>query len=574
MSHPNKTRIAVASNKRSNMDLTAPHLTTTDWYQFTVAKAMELVPNQKIDVRHELFTRLEPLAVPTFGRGQFRNYAFWVPFRVVFPAWNDFITDSPHTFDTGISGMVRSTPLLSNSVLLEYLTGNGNSLVTDVQDSAYDFNFVNSEAKYVFTSRGRYIYKLLRSLGYAPIFDRNCTKKYSALPLLCLAKIYADWFWPAQYANLQSVAQINALFTKNSVSAYELTRYDLSTIFDCLSYITYNQSYLTSAWDNPSAPNNLGTSYFEIDDLTNENIQVKNDNVNAWLSPDNTGGFTQYALTALRSLSDYLKRHQLVGSRSIDRYLARFGIKLSSEKTMRSVLIDKYFQDIQFGDVTSTASTDGASLGDFAGKGLSFGDGSYTVDSNGEYGMFIVVTLACPAVDYYQGMNRQVMHTTKLDFFTPEFDALGTQAISSAEAYVPMVDNIVEGNELYDSVFGFTPRYAEYKVPYAMLTGDYALGSRNVGKDSWYLFRDLKPLSELNPGSPLVHDLDFALTTDSAQYDRIFNNTDSTNDHFNVIHMFYIDSSMPASSLYDTYQFMDDDKSEHVSMDVNGTTLN
>ena len=67
-----------------------------------------------------------------------------------------------------------------------------------------------------------------------------------------------------------------------------------------------------------------------------------------------------------------------------------------------------------------------------AGKGISYGDDKYSIDTNGEYGMYLAVSIIVPKVYNYQGCNRHVLHTTRLDFWTPEFDNLGTQAISSA----------------------------------------------------------------------------------------------------------------------------------------------
>ena len=581
MAFPTKMKMPVASHNRSQHDLSAPHITTSNFMEFTVAKAMELAPGQSIDVYHEEFVRLEPLSVPTFGRAEIRNYSFFVPFRTVWKPWTDFIDDKQHINSTTAQTLTYC-PTVKNYYITALLISSSCSTVVS-GDGAYDVKASNGN-KYLFNSFGRYVYKTLRSLGYAPVFDMRTdvssyNVSFSAMPLLAYAKVFYDWFFPSAYSGTDSSVNVAKIFERTGT--FDLSQGDMLNIFRMTSVIAYDQDYLTSAWENPTQPNDASqSSYFSIQDV-NQGLDTEVSGGGGYmpsLTTSSMGSLSQYALTALKALSDYLKRNQMVGSRSIDRYLARFGVKLSSEKLMRSVLINRAVQNIQFGDVTSTASTDGATLGDFAGKGISYGDDKYTVDSNGEYGMYLAVSVIVPKVYNYQGCNRHVLHTTKLDFWTPEFDNVGTQAIASAEAYVPMeYSSTADAYSLYSSVYGYIPKYAEYKVPFASLTGDYLLPSRNVGKDAWNLFRDFSFLFNASTSGgakePLMHDYAVAVSSDKDQYSRIFMNTNADDDHFNIIHNFDIKSSFPGKSLYDTYEFEDEDKSNKVSVDINGTTL-
>ena len=137
---------------------------------------------------------------------------------------------------------------------------------------------------------------------------------------------------------------------------------------------------------------------------------------------------SEYALTALKSLTDFMKRNQLAGSKAADRYLARFGKALTSEQLGRSVYLGASMQDIQIGDIMSTSDTvngnAGEQLGAYAGKGISYGNGHFDYETK-EYGMFITVCSIVPKVGYFQGIDRTVKHLSKLDFYMPEFDNLG-----------------------------------------------------------------------------------------------------------------------------------------------------
>lgn len=607
MNYPNKTQVPVASHNRTKLNLSAPHITTADFMQFNVAKILHLVPGQSVDIKHMTFTRLEPMPVPTFGRARIFNRAYFVPFRTVWSSWMDFINDTPHSYDDGTTGALfgipTTAPWLRMIDLIETFVEDS-EFCNQVTDSSADFNYgtliddlsANKGMSYKFTNLGRWAYKMLRSLGYGITFSdydalpEQNLQKLSALPLLCAAKVYCDFYFPAQYSQTQEMLEVQRFFTRNIpddlLADTWFTSTDIRTILKLMYNIAYSSDYFTSAWDNPYAPNAGLSSDLAIDDITQNNNQRVvfggSEGDNTKLSPqiENPNAIyniSQYSLTALKSLTDYVKRNQIVGSRSLDRYLARYGFNLTAEKLNRCIKISEYSQDIQFGDVTATADTardDGAPLGGYAGKGLSYDTGSFDFQTV-EHGCIIIISTIVPDVAYYQGLQRSVLHIDKTDFWTPEFDNLGVQAISAQELYVPLDTEQIQGNQGYDDkVFGFAPRYAEYKIPYAQLTGDYTLPSKNVGKDSWNLFRDVSQSNRGEDGEILPHSLNFVLANDRNQYNRIFYYPSQDVDHFNVIHDFTISSIFPGKGVFDTYEFDDEDKSKKVTMDVGGLTDN
>lgn len=604
--YPQKLKLPIATNSRSRQNVGGSHVTTANFMEFNVARAMELVPGQSLDIIHETFSRLEPLLVPTFGGAEIRNRAFWVPYRTVFPAFTDMITDVRHQFDstagTGNMQIVQHCPLISNAALYALMTSPNVSTLssnTEAPDFEYYENSTAAPAKRVLTPFGRYVYKVLRSLGYAVVWTPSNTDTYTAMPLLCLMRVFVDWYYPSQYAESAQVAVMLSYLNSNKVpnSTSMFTGPQLLAIFQQMYKVSYDPSYLVSAWDNPNGPNTSTSSGYVIQDINN--IGGKNQYSDAVVFNNGSTGvdagamkgpailgqdqdfqgvnkISQYALTALKSLSDYLKRHQLAGSRALDRYLARFGYKLPAEKLNRSALIESYMQRIDFFDVTSTSSTDGASLGSFAGKGVSYGDGQFKVDSNGEYGMLIIISTIVPDEFHWQGIHRHVLHKSRLDFFTPEFDALGVQAISKAEAFVPMNNAKASSTmkEYGNSVFGYAPRYAEYKMGFSQITGDYALPSQEVSREAWTMGRDLSAIFESDTPASFGHDVNFVVAGDSTQYNRIFQYQGDEQDKFNIIHRFKIQSSFPGRSMYDDYEFRDEDKSKAITVDVNGSTVN
>lgn len=573
MAFPQKTSLPVALDSRSKQDISCKHVTTTNFMQFNVAYANELVPGQQINFHHELFTRLEPLTLPTFGEATIRNHAFWVPYRTIFPGWNDFYNDTPHIYSGGYLTNITTAPFITNSNFIGFLT---NSEIATQVSNAVAYDFKTERSAYNFTPLGRLAYKILRTLGYSPTFNLSDDSPHCALPLLALMRVYHDWFYPSQYANDELSTFIGKFFTDNNEYLLRsiMSSADLIKVFKCITRLAYDESYFTSAWDNPNSPNDGLSSNMEFIDITGYGSVKNFEGPTQQITPTyQNGGITEYGLTALKALSDYMKRNQISGSRAMDRYYSRFGMKLTSEQLNRSVLINTYSQPLKFGDVTSTAETTGASLGSYAGKGISYGTNSYEVDTNKEMGMFIVISSVIPHLDYYQGAQRYTQHLSKTDFYTPEFDALGCQAISKAEVYVPM-DGTTHSADYSNQVFGFTSRYAEYKVGKSLMTGDYILGSRNIGKAAWTLFRDLSHIYDSVGADNFTHSYDFITSTDADQYQRIFSNLNFGDDQFNLIHDFKIDSSFPGKSLFDTYEFENENHKNRVTVDINGTTIN
>lgn len=590
-----QVNVPIAQKTFSNFPLYGDHVTTTNFMELNVPKCMELVPNESIKYAMQTYTRLSPLLKPTFGRAEIRNRHFFVPFRTVWPAFLDFIDDVPHLFDDGESSLVGTVPVIYNLDFLDFLTSNtcaeivtGSTNLAEQSDFFVTSDTGSNENWYRFTTFGRWCYKILRSLGYSPVMDRRCSSSDSALPLMCLMKVHADWFFPSQYCNTDRYDYLVSFLERNVLhdpgESY-IKAQDLEDIFMQLNDITYDNDYFTAAWDNPNSPNDGLSSSFNINDISGSDIENTSDystvsntkygdgtpsiSNNLVLDGMSIFNISSYMLTALQSMSDYLKRHQLAGSRVIDRYLARHGIKLSSETLRRSILLGEQKNSIRFSDVTSFASTDGADLGDYAGKAEGVVRDSIEFTAK-EYGMLISVSTIIPYTQYYQGINRHVKHIGKLDFWTEEYDALGTQAIYKSELYAPLSNPNDNDMSAYNNgVFGFTGRYGEYKVGQSLITGDYILNSRNVGDDAWTLFRDLSHF-ELED---VVHGYNFISNRDKRQYNRIFSGVIEDVDKFNVIHSFEIDVRFPGKKLFDTYEFKDEDKSRKVTMPIGGTTL-
>lgn len=214
-SYLDKAQINTAITDNTKLDLGHQHITTADFMQLNVSMIQELVPGSKLDVNMESFARLNPLVVPTFGRAGMRHRAFWVPFRTLFRGFTDMIVDAPHVGSAGYSAgatgaLIGSVPRVSAGDLCDaFLNYVGTSstdsagmiyqVTPNAQNSNWDFQYTTGGVtySYCYSVKGRQCLKLLESLGYKLDWTQhNKSEYFSALPLLALAKIYTDWYYP------------------------------------------------------------------------------------------------------------------------------------------------------------------------------------------------------------------------------------------------------------------------------------------------------------------------------------------------------------------------------------------
>lgn len=613
--YPNRVSVPTAITDHSNQNLSCKHITTGNFMDFMIAKRLRVVPNQTLEISHNLFSRLDPLEVPTYGDSDIRSRAFFVPYRTVMPAWNDFIEDTIHNYSAGsqTSSLVPYAHRIKNSQLVQFFMLSNSSLgyeyhISDETDDLDTADIVvileNGTPKgYNLTAHGARCLKLLLQCGIGVNFNlygvasSSSTEIYhSAMQLLCVGKVYYDWYYQNQYINDEVAMSVEQLFNYDSSSqAFEeyFSYEKIALLFSVITKVNYDSDYFVSAWDNPVGPTDGSYSNVEIPDLTTKGTSSSYSVTYMDTERDGTpyisrnGGnpiirLSQFSLDALKSLNDYAKRKQIAGARVFDRYLAEYGITLESEALKRSVYLTDYVQPVQIGDVTSTSDTSGASLGSYAGKGISNGNGNFTFTCY-EHGEIIIISTIVPRVGYYQGADRTTYAQTRMDFWIPEFDSLGVQSLDTREVFMPLDarQQYPEGTTAFNTpvnynnlVFGFVPRYAEYKRGIDQITGDFRLRSRGAGNDSWTLFRDMLPSFAKNGVVGTKHDRIFTTGRDSSQYNRLFNVMNDDYDHFKIDHYFNIKSSFPGKSLFDDYEYKDEDKAKRVNIDVQGVKAN
>lgn len=590
----NKAVTPVAVAKMNKFPIHMSHLTTANFMEVNIPFAKQLVPKAHGKLVHKTFARADVLDRPCLGSAQFHNRAFWVPFRTVWEPWSDFITDTPHNQPSGTS-LIPNTPVIPWSVFVSTFTGHSGKYASITTGTVYDFQV--GSTKYVFTSVGRHAYKILRSLGYGIIWDYDKDSDYpSVLPLLCACKVFIDWYYPSAYAHYGIYASLDGILQRQVT--YSLTSVELDLCLDLLRYVSYDNDFFASCWDNPTGPNsNTGSTNFQLVDPTltpNSGLNpivIQDNNGTPWSSNDNPNPTNQFFSvrwdqwidSSIKALTQYVKRHQLAGARALDRYLLQYGVSLDADKLKRCVYLGEDSFPFEIGDVMSTADTSGAggsgaSLGAYAGKGIAYSaGGSFDFDSAGEYGFLFVFETIIPDVAYVQGWDRNVMCKYKLDFLNGEFDALGPDAVCQAEILLSKGGDVNGYNPgIADRIFGYAPRYYYLKIGQDRMSGDFACDSVNADLAGWSTVRLFDPNNYASGTGWLKHDFAFVQGGDALQYDRMFlayPEVDSP-DPFKIVHHSFLDMYAPMKPLYDDCLFDDLDDHQKVTSDPNGVKMN
>lgn len=227
-------------------------------------------------------------------------------------------------------------------------------------------------------------------------------------------------------------------------------------------------------------------------------------------------GISINELRRLNAVQKWLERNARAGSRYIEQILSHFGVRTPDFRLDRPEYLGGNKQVIGMAEVLQTSETAGSPQGSRAGVG--FGNmmakcRKYRVD---EHGLVLGLMSIIPASNMYvDGIPRMWTRNSKFDYYFPEFQNLGEQAINNKEIF-----GYVAGGIDPNATFGYTPRYAEYRYHPSRVTG---LMRTNMAY--WHMARIFNSQPNLNAN--------FVNTSSSLEdFDRLFPTDESLGDRF------------------------------------------
>lgn len=550
-----------AVKARNKFDLSRTHLTTMDFGEIVPLFVEETVPGDDIKVTGNYFSRMAPLVKPTYGKFSFKTMTSFVPYHQIASDADAWIVGK--TAFEGETPMQRWFSLASfvQFIITYCVTTSGATSANSV------FNYVNlggTQVYNVFTDKGKYWIKVMNALGYSlpegvdlrssASWQNVAYTRLSAYPLLAFFKAYNDYMSQSQRFNSSALSGfLRAVKFKKSATGFNtgngaLDETALNLLFSNL-FLNYENDYFVSAWQYQNSA--IGTNGDIASTVVPGNSleQANNDSLNTKLITSN-GAFTeisQRSLDWLQSYDNWVRRNNYSGSRAVQEVYSRFGIKTDDYKCDYAYVLGTDTMPIQVGDVTATADATGVPLGDYAGKGIMTGSKGVSYKVN-DYGILLILGYFTVVPMQAFGSDRRVLRSSPLDYYTPEFDGMGAEAISFGEVYAcPITD--VPNDTTYDTnVFGYTERYNSYRYGRDVITGEFRDYRKNGDMNVWHTGRnltDIRLAGNMIAQSTAMN----TLPQTGSEYNRIFSLGSGNENHFYMTAHFNVEAIRPMLNL-------------------------
>lgn len=231
--------------------------------------------------------------------------------------------------------------------------------------------------------------------------------------------------------------------------------------------------------DIPSDPLHLNEGHITESDgpvikyirgtLVNSNPQL--DVATADLSK--ASSITVEALREAFAVQEILESLSLRGSRFVEFLRGNFGVTPDDYRLQRPQFLGGLVSQVAVQTVLQTSGYSGDDSRDMtgyaAGRAFSAAGGTVFKQRFKEHGYIIGIASVMPQAYYYQGIPRHFLRKDRFDYYLVQTAHLGEQPIENKELYFDP-DNTFERN---NKVFGYIPRWAEYKVATNGIHGDF-----------------------------------------------------------------------------------------------------
>lgn len=483
--------VPVRRPKRNHFDLSHETKMTGRMGRLMPFMCIDTVPGDIFRNSSEIMLRMAPMLAPIMHRVDVTTHFFFVPNRLIWDEWPDFITGG----EAGTSEPVSP-------------------YVTFAQLAAQEEGYMETST-------------LWNYLGLPALSDNADSTQIpiSSLPFRAYQLIYNEYY---RDQNLETPLDIP------KTSGQEITG-SLATLFTIRDR-AWEKDYFTSAlpWTQRGVEAALPfeINYKPISDVVSVggtdlgDLQILSGDGNIFAQTPPVGvvsgrienledeGFSVTINELRRSirLQEWLEANARGGARYTEQIYVHFSERVPDYRLQRPEYLGGGKQAVVISEVLAKAGTDAqenANVGDMAGHGLSVGRSNRFSYKCVEHGWIIGLMSIVPRSAYFRGVPRKFLRTDKFDYYWKEFANLGEQAIQNIE----LVSNSGD-DEFLAGTFGYTPRYAEYKYENDRIVGDF---TNNL--QYWHLGRDIT--GEVTLTSDFV-----MCNTDRDDLNRIFYVTD------------------------------------------------
>lgn len=438
--------------RRYKHNLSSYKLLTCKMGELVPVNLVEVLPGDTFRGNSAVLLRCMPLVAPVMHPVQVRLHHWFVPARLVWSGFEDFITGGPD----GEGGSAGVYPTISSG-------GSGFTAGTLPDYLGIPPGVANlSVAAMPFRA-----YNLIFNLFYR---DQDLVSEVSqdstALQRIAWEKDYFGTArpWPQKGPDITL-----PLGTEAPV------RWDIKT-----GTTTGDGHYV---WDGQSAGGARVSASYSITGAAGSGGNLANGAAGTLYADLSTASAVNVNDVRLAfALQRYQEARARYGSEYVD-YLRYLGIRPSDARLQRPEYLGGGKQTIAFSEVLQTGvDAEDAGVGNLRGHGIA------AVRSRGfqsffeEHGFVISLLSVRPKVMYTNALDRMWSRRTKEDYFQKELEAVGQQVVYRREIFAE-ADNNGNGG---DKEFGYQNRYDEYRHQRSQVAGDF----RSSIANSWHLSRD------------------------------------------------------------------------------------
>lgn len=426
----------------------------------------EILPGDSFRVSTELLIRLQPLVAPVMHRLQVKTDFFFVPNRLVYDKWTEFITGGEKGNSAEIAPYIKIGPQTPSP--LQYGVG-----------SLWDY------------------FGLPPTNPSAHVDDT----KVNALPFRAYQLIYNEYFRdqnlidPVVFSkaggaetNQENIMTMRSRAWEKDYFTSALPFAQKGAAVELPTDINYKPTSTVRKGDGSILEGALGSDPFgtlEIGANPTGNDTARIENI------DSLGTTVNDLRVAVR-LQEWLEKNARAGSRYIESILAHFGVLGKDARLQRPEYLGGGMNPIVISEVLSTFQTaddTGYPQGSMKGHGIGTGNMMGFKKSFDEHGFIIGLCTIIPKTSYQQGIPKEFSRFDKLDYAWPSFAQLGEQEIKRKEIWYRGDENQAAN----DVTFGYQSRYAEYKYKPSTVHGEF----RNT-LNFWHMGRIFAAEPQLN----------------------------------------------------------------------------
>lgn len=253
-------------------------------------------------------------------------------------------------------------------------------------------------------------------------------------------------------------------------------------------------------WNFDSASGGIGSSTYVFDTVGPDATYKAGSDVGTLFADlQSATGFTINQLRESFQIQKLLERDARGGTRYTEIIRSHFGVISPDARLQRPEFLGGGSTMININPVAQTSGTatdpetgyTAGPQGNLAAYGTVSATGHGFTKSFTEHGYVMGLVNVRAELTYQQGLNRLWSREGRYDFFWPALAHLGEQAILNKEIYLA-------GGPVDDEVFGYIPRYDEYRYKPSMITGLFRSASP-TSLDVWHLSQEFSGTPVLGP---------------------------------------------------------------------------